>query len=172
MLNWLPTLLQGFGLDKRHASLAQIAFNLGGAIAALLVGKLLDSSYRRSSAVLVFAALPVSLACLALAPQQSSVIVFIVLVLGILVLASQVVMYAMAPQCYPTRIRGVGVGTAVAVGRIGSIAGPALAGILVARGLATKQLLLTLVPVTVVGGICAITLVWIMSKNLGYADPQ
>jgi len=172
LLNWLPTLLQGFGLDKRHASLAQIAFNLGGAIAALLVGKLLDSSYRRSSAVLVFAALPVSLACLALAPQQSSVIVFIVLVLGILVLASQVVMYAMAPQCYPTRIRGVGVGTAVAVGRIGSIAGPALAGILVARGLATKQLLLTLVPVTVVGGICAITLVWIMSKNLGYADPQ
>ena len=171
LLNWLPTLLLGYGLDKRHASLAQVAFNLGGAIAALFVGRLLDGPYRRGTAVVVFAALPVSLGCLALAPQRSSLIVFIVLMLGILVLAAQVVMYAMAPQCYPTRIRGVGVGTAVAFGRIGSIAGPAIAGVLVARGLATSQLLLTLVPVTIVGGICAITLVWVMSKNLGDADP-
>ncbi|MEP6884721.1 MAG: 3-(3-hydroxy-phenyl)propionate transporter MhpT [Gammaproteobacteria bacterium] len=162
LLNWLPTLLLGYGLDKRHASFAQIAFNLGGAIAALFVGNLLDGSYRRSSAIVVFAALPLSLGWLALAPQHSSVIVLIVLVLGILVLASQVVMYAMAPLCYPTRIRGVGVGTAVAFGRLGSIAGPALAGILVAHGESTSQLLLHLLPVTIVGGICAIALVWIM----------
>ncbi len=164
LLNWLPTLLLGYGLDKRQASFAQIVFNLGGSIAALFVGKLLDSKYRRGCAIVVFAALPVSLGCLALAPQDSSVIVVIVLVLGVVVLASQVVMYALAPQCYPTRIRGVGVGTAVAVGRIGSIVGPALAGFLVARGLPTSQLLLNLVPVTIVGGICAITLVWVMSK--------
>ncbi len=172
LLNWLPTLLLGFGLDKRHASFAQIAFNLGGAVAALFVGKLLDGHHRRSSAIVVFAALPVSLVCLALAPQQSSVIVFIVLLLGIVVLASQVVMYAMAPQCYPTRIRGVGVGTAVAVGRVGSIVGPAIAGVLVARGLSTSQLLLILVPVTLVGGVCAIALVWIMTMNRGYDDPR
>ncbi len=172
LLNWLPTLLLGYGLDKRHASFAQIAFNLGGSIAALFVGKLLDGAHRRGSAVVVFAALPVSLGCLALAPQDSFLIVFIVLALGIAVLASQVVMYAMAPQCYPTRIRGVGVGTAVAVGRIGSIAGPALAGILVARGQTTSQLLLNLVPVTIVGGMCAITLVWVMSKSRGHVDPE
>lgn len=172
LLNWLPTLLLGFGLDKRHASFAQIAFNLGGAAAALFVGRLLDGEYRRISAVVAFAALPVALGCLALAPQQSSVIVFMVLVLGTIVLATQVVMYAMAPQCYPTRIRGVGVGTAVAVGRVGSIVGPAIAGLLVARGLSTSQLLLSLVPVTIVGGICAIALVWIMSTNRGYADPR
>jgi AAHS family 3-hydroxyphenylpropionic acid transporter len=165
LLNWLPTLLLGIGLDKRHASLAQIAFNLGGSIAALFVGKLLDGSHRRGTAIVVFAALPASLGCLALAPQDPSLIVFIVLVVGITVLASQVVMYAMAPQCYPTRSRGVGVGTAVAVGRIGSIVGPALAGVLVARGLPTSQLLLSLVPVTLVGGLCAITLVWVMPRR-------
>jgi AAHS family 3-hydroxyphenylpropionic acid transporter len=165
LLNWLPTLLLGIGVDKRHASLAQIAFNLGGSIAALFVGKMLDGAHRRGTAIVVFAALPVSLGCLALAPQDSSLIVLIVLVLGIAVLASQVVMYVMAPQCYPTRSRGVGVGTAVAVGRIGSIVGPALAGVLVARGMPTSQLLLSLVPVTLVGGICAIALVWIMPRR-------
>jgi AAHS family 3-hydroxyphenylpropionic acid transporter len=165
LLNWLPILLRGIGLDKRHASLAQIAFNLGGSIAALFVGKLLDGAHRRGTAIVVFAALPLSLGCLALAPQDSTLIVFIVLVLGITVLASQVVMYAMAPQCYPTRSRGVGVGTAIAVGRIGSIVGPALAGVLVARGLPTSQLLLSLVPVTLIAGICAITLVWVMPRR-------
>jgi MFS transporter, AAHS family, 3-hydroxyphenylpropionic acid transporter len=165
LLNWLPTLLLGYGLDKHQASFAQIAFNLGGAIAALCVGRLLDGSYRRASTVAVFAALPVCLSCLALVPKQSSAIVVVVLILGIVVLASQVVLYAMAPECYPTRIRGVGVGSAVAMGRTGSIAGPALAGVLLAHGQSTSQLLFHLVPVTVVGGICAITLVWIMTRK-------
>ncbi|HEV7614322.1 MAG TPA: MFS transporter [Steroidobacteraceae bacterium] len=165
LLNWLPTLLLGYGLSKHQASFAQIAFNLGGSVAALSVGRLLDSSYRRRSVVVVFAALPVSIACLALAPKQSSVIVLIVLALGIVVLASQGVMHAIAPACYPTRIRGVGVGTAIAVGRLGSIVGPALAGVFVARGQTTSQLLLHLVPITLIDGICAISLVWIVASR-------
>jgi MFS transporter, AAHS family, 3-hydroxyphenylpropionic acid transporter len=160
LLNWLPTLLLGYGLNKPQASVAQIAFNLGGAIAALGMGRLLDGSHRRGSMAAVFSALPALLACLALAPRIPWMIVSIVLLLGIVVLASQAGMYAMAPACYPTRIRGVGVGTAVAVGRIGSIVGPAIAGVLVAHGLTTSQLLFNLVPVSVVGGICAVTLAW------------
>jgi MFS transporter, AAHS family, 3-hydroxyphenylpropionic acid transporter len=168
LLNWLPTLLLGYGLSKPEASVAQIAFNLGGAIAALGMGRLLDSSYRRGSTAVVFASLPALLACLALAPKEPRVIVFMVLVLGIVVLASQSVMYTMAPACYPTRIRGVGVGTAVAIGRIGSVLGPAIAGVLVAQGQSTSQLLLDLVPVTVVGGLCAVALAWtLLERRLG-----
>jgi MFS transporter, AAHS family, 3-hydroxyphenylpropionic acid transporter len=165
LLNWLPTLLLGYGLNKAQASVAQIAFNLGGAIAALGMGRLLDSSHRRGSMAAVFTALPVLLACLAFAPRLPWTIVCIVLLLGIVVLASQAGMYAMAPACYPTRIRGVGVGTAVAVGRIGSIVGPAIAGVLVAQGLSTSQLLFNLVPVSVVGGICAVTLAWTLLER-------
>lgn len=160
LLNWLPTLLLSNGLGKHQVSLAQIAFNLGGAIAALLMGRLLDGSYRRRSTIVVFMALPVSLSYLALAPKQSPAIVLIVLVLGIVLLASQVVNYAVAPECYPTAIRGVGVGTAVAMGRLGSIVGPVLGAVLVARGQTTSQLLLHLVPVSLIAGICAVILVW------------
>ncbi len=160
LLNWLPTLLLGNGFDKHQASSAQIAFNFGGAIAALLMGRLLDGSYRRISTMAVFVALPVSLTYLALAPKHSPAIVLIVLVLGIVLLASQVVNYAVAPECYPTAIRGVGVGTAVAMGRLGSIAGPVLGAVLVAHGQTTSQLLLHLVPVSLVAGICAVILVW------------
>ncbi|HXA36601.1 MAG TPA: 3-(3-hydroxy-phenyl)propionate transporter MhpT [Steroidobacteraceae bacterium] len=165
LLNWLPTLLVGYGLDKREASFAQIAFNLGGAIAALCIGRLLDGIYRRRSAAIVFSALPILLLGLSLAPGQVWLIVSIVLVLGIVLLASQAVMYVLAPACYPTAIRGVGVGTAVAVGRVGSIIGPALAGVLLAGGRTTSQLFLYLVPITFIGGICALLLVRRMDSS-------
>jgi AAHS family 3-hydroxyphenylpropionic acid transporter len=165
LLNWLPTLLVGYGLDKHQASLAQIAFNLGGAIAALCMGRFLDSSYRRRSAVTVFVALPILMLGLALVPRYSWIIVLIVLAIGVVLLASQSVMYVLAPACYPTAIRGVGVGTAVAIGRFGSILGPALAGVLLAGGGTTSQLFLYLVPITFVGGICALLLVWRMTST-------
>jgi MFS transporter, AAHS family, 3-hydroxyphenylpropionic acid transporter len=160
LLNWLPTLLLGYGLSKSQAAIAQIAFNLGGAIASLGMGRLLDGAHARPSMAAVFAALPLLLASLALAPRQPAAIVSIVLVLGIVLLMSQAGLYTLAPQCYPTRIRGVGVGTAVAVGRVGSIIGPAIAGVLVARGQSTSQLLLDLVPISAVAGICALLLAW------------
>src|ERR1700685_1506725 len=57
----------------------------------------------------------------------------------------------MGPAVYPTSIRGVGVGAAVAVGRIGSIVGPKLGGMLKAAGHSPSQLLMDLLPVVVAG---------------------
>ena len=174
LLNWLPTLLLGYGLDKHQASLAQIAFNLGGAIAALFMGRLLDSPYRRKSAVTVFAALPVLMLVLAVAPRYGWAIVLIVLAIGAVLLASQSVLYVLAPACYPTAIRGVGVGTAVAMGRIGSILGPGFAGVLLAGGRTTSQLFMCLVPITLLGGICALWLIWKMPSTgeISYHETQ
>jgi AAHS family 3-hydroxyphenylpropionic acid transporter len=66
----------------------------------------------------------------------------------------------MAPIPYPTAIRGIGVGTAVAVGRIGSIVGPTLGGMLKGAGHNASQLLLDLLPIVIVGSICALLLAW------------
>lgn len=49
-------------------------------------------------------------------------------------MAAQALLYVMAPIVYPTTIRGIGVGAAVAVGRTGSIAGPKLGGALKSAG--------------------------------------
>jgi AAHS family 3-hydroxyphenylpropionic acid transporter len=80
--------------------------------------------------------------------------------LGCAVLAGQAFLYAMAPVSYPTLIRGIGVGAAVAFGRIGSIVGPKLGGALKAAGHGPSQLLMDLVPIAVVGSICALWLTW------------
>jgi AAHS family 3-hydroxyphenylpropionic acid transporter len=76
------------------------------------------------------------------------------------VVAAQAILYAFAPLCYPTRTRGTGVGFAVAIGRIGSIAGPLLGGVLVGAGRSSAQVLAGLLPVVIVGSLCAIVLAW------------
>ena len=43
-------------------------------------------------------------------------------------MAAQLVLYALAPPSYPTAVRATGVGAAVAIGRLGSVAGPLAAG--------------------------------------------
>jgi AAHS family 3-hydroxyphenylpropionic acid transporter len=100
------------------------------------------------------------LVTLAKSPAQLVIICITVFLLGCAVIAAQAFLYAMAPAVYPTSIRGVGVGAAVAVGRIGSIVGPKLGGMLKAAGHSPSQLLMDLLPVVVAGSICALLLAW------------
>jgi AAHS family 3-hydroxyphenylpropionic acid transporter len=160
LLSWLPTLLVGNGMTKPQAAAAQIAFNVGGGLAALLMGRVLEGRLRRAGVVATFLALPALILLLSRAPPQVGLTVLIVFALGCAVLAAQAFLYAVAPACYPTSIRGVGVGAAVAFGRIGSIAGPKLAGLLKAAGHSYSQLLTDLLPVAVIGSVTAIALAW------------
>jgi AAHS family 3-hydroxyphenylpropionic acid transporter len=160
LLNWLPTLLTSDGLTRTEAAGAQIGFNIGGALAAILIGYLLNGRLKNWAVVITFLALPVLLVTLAKSPAQLVIICITVFLLGCAVIAAQAFLYAMAPAVYPTSIRGVGVGAAVAVGRIGSIVGPKLGGMLKAAGHSPSQLLMDLLPVVVAGSICALLLAW------------
>jgi MFS transporter, AAHS family, 3-hydroxyphenylpropionic acid transporter len=160
LLNWLPTLMVGDGLTRVEAAGAQIGFNIGGAVAAVLMGYLLSGRLRIVSVIAICAALPLLLVALAKAPAQLTVVVAIVFALGCCVLAVQAFLYATAPMSYPTSIRGVGVGAAVAAGRIGSVVGPKLGGYLKTMGHGSSQLLMDLLPIVIAGSICALLLVW------------
>jgi AAHS family 3-hydroxyphenylpropionic acid transporter len=164
LLNWLPTLLVGDGYSRVQAAGAQIGFNLGGVFSAVLIGYLLGGRLRTAAIVVTFAALPVLLVSVAKSPPQFFVVASAIFLLGCAVLAAQAFLYAMAPLIYPTRIRGMGVGAAVAVGRIGSIIGPKLGGALKAAGHGPSQLLMDLLPIVIVGSVCAL---WLARKTAG-----
>jgi AAHS family 3-hydroxyphenylpropionic acid transporter len=160
LLNWLPLLLQGYGFTRSQSTVAQIGFNIGGALAALVIGGLLESQRRTSSLIVTFVMVPILLLALARSPAQFSVVVSVVCLLGCAVLAAQAFLYAIAPTIYPTAIRGVGVGAAVAVGRIGSVVGPKLGGVLKSAGHGYSQLLMDLLPIAIVASVCALLLAW------------
>lgn len=160
LLSWLPTLLAGAGLSKTQAACAQIAFNLGGAASALLIGQLLEGRLRKVSVLVTFLMIPVLIYALASSPAHASPTIVAVFALGCAVVAAQAFLYSEAPALYPDAIRGVGVGAAVAVGRLGSIVGPKLGGILKSAGQNSSQLLMDLLPLIVVGSVVAIALLY------------
>jgi len=160
LLNWLPTLLVSDGFTRAQAAGAQIGFNLGGVFSAVLIGYLLGGRLRNSAIIVTFVSLPILLVALAKSPSQFPVVALAVFLLGCAVLAGQAFLYAMAPLAYPTRIRGMGAGAAVAMGRIGSIVGPKLGGTLKAAGHGPSQVFMDLLPIVILGSICALCLAW------------
>ncbi|HEY4970315.1 MAG TPA: MFS transporter [Steroidobacteraceae bacterium] len=160
LLNWLPSLLISDGISSVQAAGAQIGFNLGGVLSAVLVGYLLGGRLRNLAIAVIFVALPILIVVLAKSPPQFIVIASVVFFLGCAILAAQAFLYTMAPINYPTRIRGMGVGVAVAFGRIGAIVGPKLGGMLKAAAHGPSQLLMDLLPVVIAGSLCALWLAW------------
>ena len=160
MVNWLPILLVGRGLPRGHAALAQAGFNVGGAVAALCVGKLLDSGWRRYAIIGSLSILPVVLCMIAVSPAGSGLLVALTVLLGSAILAAQVIAYAVASACYPAAARGTGVGAAVAAGRLGSLAGPLFAASLLAAGRSPSQVFIGLLPIVVVCGSVIGYLAW------------
>jgi AAHS family 3-hydroxyphenylpropionic acid transporter len=165
LLNWLPTLMVASGVSKSTAAGLQIGFGLGGAIATLVTGMLLDSRLRNASILLTFIALPLLLFVFGSVPLSLATTAILVFLLGGSVLATQTFLYPLSPLCYPTGVRGAGVGAAVAAGRIGSFAGPALGGLLIGMGHGPSQLMLDLVPIAALGGMSALALALFVART-------
>jgi AAHS family 3-hydroxyphenylpropionic acid transporter len=160
MLSWLPLLLQGRGLSKSAAALAQIGFNAGGGAAALLAGGLLDTRWRRASIAVSVVALPAALFLLASASAHVAEMLALATMLGGGILASQVILYGTAGGLYPPAARGAGIGAAVGVGRLGSLAGPMFAALLLAAGRTPTEVLTSVLPIVVGCGVCVALLGW------------
>jgi len=165
ILNWLPLLLVGSGFTKSQAAGVQVAFNVGGGLAALGIGPLLDSRARSPSIVAAFVSVPLFILFLSASPSQVALVTLIVFGMGASVLAAQSFLYATAPGCYPTLIRGVGLGAAVAMGRVGSIVGPKLGGTLKAAGHSSGQLFMDILPLVVLASVSGLWFAWETSRR-------
>jgi MFS transporter, AAHS family, 3-hydroxyphenylpropionic acid transporter len=74
------------------------------------------------------------------------------------VMAAQATIFALGPACYPSAVRGTGVGMAIGAGRLGSITGPMLAASLLGAGQSAAGVLTSIAPIAAVAAICAVTL--------------
>ena len=112
------------GFTPPQANRALSISNVGG-VAGALLGALLIQRFGSRITMLGMSAIAIGSALiLAGRPlDPSDMVVFLILVglTGALLNAVQTTMYALATNVYPMEIRGTGVGTAVAVGRIGNV---------------------------------------------------
>jgi AAHS family 3-hydroxyphenylpropionic acid transporter len=115
---------------------------------------------RNLSVVAALVASPLLLFFISEAPSNFTLVLMITFALGGAVLAAQGFFYAAAANLYPTPIRGVGAGATVAAGRLGSIVGPALGGLLQSAGRGSSQILSDILPLVILGSVMGIALVW------------
>ncbi|WP_017528272.1 3-(3-hydroxy-phenyl)propionate transporter MhpT [Pseudomonas fluorescens] len=161
LLNWLPSLLLEQGFSKPQAGMVQMLFNIGGALGSLLGGVLLDRCNALKVVVFVYVGLLGALAGVGLSVGIVPMAIA-GFAAGLFVMAAQLVLYASAPPSYPTAVRATGVGAAVAIGRLGSVAGPLAAGQLLAAGAGTTGVLLATSPGVV---IAALTIISVMVRT-------
>jgi MFS transporter, AAHS family, 4-hydroxybenzoate transporter len=83
----------------------------------------------------------VLIATLASVATSLTPMLIVTLLLGISVQGIQAGINALAAMFYPTTVRATGIGWALGVGRIGSIAGPSLGGVLLSLQWTPKQIL-------------------------------
>lgn len=141
LVTWLPALLQQRHMTVLAGVLGISIFSLGGIVGSLLEG-------RAMSAWGAFGVLSVEfLLCLLLISSLAFVTTFALMMVvtflsGCFIQGAQAGLNAAAATYYPTSMRSTGVGWALGVGRLGSIVGPLLGGVVLSQHWSLQRIFL------------------------------
>lgn len=152
LINWLPSLLVAQGFTGKDASRVVLSMQIGAAVGTLLLGALMDRVPTWVMAVVIYFGILTALAALYFSVTLAAMVVagFIA---GMFTTGGQSVLYALAPMFYPALGRVTGVGSAVAIGRLGAMSGPLVVGKMLALGTGTAGVILACAPGIVVAAI-------------------
>jgi MFS transporter, AAHS family, 4-hydroxybenzoate transporter len=139
--SWLPMVFgRSRGPILLGASIATL-FQAGGIGGALALGSFIDRrSFRALGFTFLVAAL--SVAGIGYASGSTLAVALVVFCAGFSLVGAEIAANALAATYYPTPIRSTGVGWALGIGRIGSIVGAPIVGVLLSYHIADELLFL------------------------------
>ena len=142
--SWLPSLVAGVGFAPAQAALIAIWLNVGGIIGAPLLGA---TSTRVGLKTLVFVALSggaLLTALFGMVPKNFSLLALGSAAMGFFLQSGMAGLYAAIARTFPAHMRASGTGFVIGIGRIGSIFGPAVGGMLMAAGMVRSSVAITM----------------------------
>jgi AAHS family 4-hydroxybenzoate transporter-like MFS transporter len=139
LIGWLPTVMSDAGVALQTAILIASLFQLGGVTGNLVLGRVIDRTM--SFRVLGVLYLSSAFCVFFIGGAGGSIPLLIVSVFatGLTVLGGQSSSNALTSTYYPTAIRSTGLGWALGMGRVGSIVGPMLGGLLLTIASETRR---------------------------------
>lgn len=140
--SWLPALLRESGMSVSAGVTATSFVSFGGVFACLAEGSLINRGAHRTL-IAEFGLSGLLVAGLSYLLHPFGLALAVTFVLGFQVIGAQAGLNALAAKFYPTSMRSTGVGWALGIGRVGSIVGPWVAGMLLKVGWTPRQLLLS-----------------------------
>ncbi|MGC2176697.1 MAG: MFS transporter [Bradyrhizobium sp.] len=127
--NWLPTVLNDLGASISAAAVIGSMLQVGGIVGTFALGSIIDRFSIRALALVYFIGV-FAVGAIGQFGQSAVLVTMAIFVAGFCIVGGQIAANALAAGYYPTSVRATGVGWALGVGRIGSIVGPLVGGIL------------------------------------------
>ena len=165
--SWLPALLRESGMSVSQGVTATAFVSFGGVFACLGEGFLLNRLGAHRTLVTEFGLAGLLFAGLSYLLHPFGLALAVTFALGFQAIGAQAGLNALAAKFYPTSIRSTGVGWALGVGRVGSIVGPVLAGMLLTAGWTPRELMFS----GALCGLCAALAIWLSKQVPTTATP-
>jgi AAHS family 4-hydroxybenzoate transporter-like MFS transporter len=159
LVNWIPLIARSAGYDMTTAVLGVAALNLGAIAGCLIIGRLADR-YGRLTRLLgaAFVLGAVAIGLIGASGRSSLWLLAAAFLSGVCSLGAQMCTVVYCANFYDTALRSTGVGWAIGIGRIGSIVGPAMGGILIAAGVTAGTLFVLIGAMSVGSGVAVLAL--------------
>jgi AAHS family 4-hydroxybenzoate transporter-like MFS transporter len=140
---WMPEVLHLSGMTPATAARATSFRELGGIVAVLYLGTLIDRFGPERALAWNYAAGIIFIALIALVAMPYLALVLVIFISGMTIIGSQTGANAACGKLYPARMRTTGLGWALGIGRLGGIAAPILGGFLLKSGMAPPHIFLS-----------------------------
>ena len=165
ILSWLPALLRQAAMPISAGVAAISMFSFGGIVGSAGEGRLLNRFSAYGLLLTEFVLSTLLIGSLAFLTVSLPFIMTVTFILGCTVQGAQAGLSSLAAAFYPTAMRSTGVGWAFGFGRIGSIVGPVLGGVMLSLDWSVQQIFLA----GAIPALCAGTAVMLSSCFRGHA---
>ena len=139
--NWLPTVLNDLGASVSVSALLGALLQVGGVVGTFALGSAMDRVATKALGFIYLVAV-IAIASIGSVGHTIPALAIAIFFAGFCIVGGQNCSNATAATFYPTALRATGVGWAFGVGRIGSIIGPIIGGVLLAMHWAPQELFL------------------------------
>jgi MFS transporter, AAHS family, 4-hydroxybenzoate transporter len=127
--NWLPTVLNDLGASVAAAAVISAMLQIGGVVGTFVLGSIIDRFSFRALALVYFIGV-FAVGAIGQLGHSATLVAIAIFVAGFCIVGGQIAANALAAGFYPTSVRSTGVGWALGIGRVGSIVGPSVGGVL------------------------------------------
>ena len=163
ILSWTPTLLASANVSIAYAAIATSIFQLGGIVGSLCMARPIDKKGLLPLVALFIVTGPIVASIGFVGSRSIELLMAIMFCAGFGVLGLQISLNVTAALMYPTSLRANGGGWAQGIGRVGSIVGPLLGGVLIGAKMPIEQLYLWSAVPFVIGAIACFVLMRVLA---------
>lgn len=156
--NWLPTLIHSTGVSLRQAALMAAMNQIGSTVGALTIGYCMDRTNPQKVLFFTYLMAAIAIAVIGNAATVPGLVVVAIFFSGFGTGGSQIGANALAASFYPTTTRATGVAWSLGIGRLGSVVGSMVGGVLMAIHLSLSALFITAAVPALLAAICTLVL--------------